>query len=302
MTEVEDKARELSKVDVSRLTRTQREQRVSDLVVLSHEIIDDAVRVHAPHKQLAFTAVLFSGGNDSTVLAHLMRHRADYAIHANTTIGIEQTRQFVRDTCAGWGLPLIEEMAPISYTDLVVNSGFPGPALHWFMYQRLKERGLRLARHRLGIARARKRFGLFLAGRRWSESARRSIPGQVLPHNDDGAVVWASPLVAWTKADLNTYRAIHADLDPVPVNEVSDLIHMSGECLCGSFAHRGELDELGYWFPDVRAEIEEIENRVAAAGHTGPLARWGHGIGTASRSGPMCDSCDARYQPSVVPL
>jgi 3'-phosphoadenosine 5'-phosphosulfate sulfotransferase (PAPS reductase)/FAD synthetase len=58
--------------------------------------------------------ILFSGGNDSTVLAHMMRHRAQYAIHANTTIGIEATRQFVRDTCAGWELELLERTAPVS--------------------------------------------------------------------------------------------------------------------------------------------------------------------------------------------
>ena len=30
------------------------------------------------------------------------------AIHANTTIGIEETRDFVRNTCEEWGLALME--------------------------------------------------------------------------------------------------------------------------------------------------------------------------------------------------
>lgn len=95
----------------------------------------------------------------------------------------------------------------------------------------------------------------------------------------------------WTELDLNTYRALH----DVPRNPVADLIHMSGECLCGAFAKPGELDEIGYWFPETKAEIEALEVEVRAAGHREAICKWGHGQGSPSKAGPLCSSCELNY-------
>lgn len=239
---------------------------------------------------LVASCVLFSGGNDSTVLAHLMHQRglATHAVHANTTIGIEETRQFVRDACAAWGLPLLERRAPVTYEQLVLERGFPGPGMHWKMYTRLKERALDAVRAEL-VNHPRRQRVLFIAGRRRQESRRR----QDIPlYERDGSTIWASPLATWTSLDLNSYRLLHGD---VPVNRVSELLHMSGECLCGAFARPHELEELGEWFPEVAEQIAELERRVTAAGFDPPLNRWGHGTGgEASASGRLCSSCTAR--------
>lgn len=113
--------------------------------------------------------------------------------------------------------------------------------------------------------------------------------------NREGSVVWVSPLVNWTKTDMNTYREMMGD---VPRNEVSDLIHMSGECLCGAFAKKNEIEEIGMWFPEVVEEIRALEAEVLASGNV-PEKRcvWGWGAGTPvpdGPSGPLCTSCDAR--------
>lgn len=283
--------------EVAHLTRRQREERVRSLIRLSHRIVDAAERNHFHGRRLAATVALFSGGDDSTTLAHLFRDRIDFAAHANTGIGIEQTRQFVRQTCADWGVPLLERHPPAgdTYRDLVLSHGFPGPGQHFKMYQRLKERCLRQVRNELVTQPYRERV-LFLAGRRRSESARRTkIPAS----ERTGSIVWVSPLVIWTKMDLNTYRL----MNDVPVNAVSDLIHMSGECLCGSFAQFGELEEVGYWFPEVRQEIEALEAEIADRVDI-PEARrkWGWGayrsdltaLMARSRSGALCSSCEER--------
>ena len=274
---------------ISELTAAQREQRVVKLVEQAHQIVDKAWDL-ADGRMSAGWCILFSGGNDSTVLAHMMRHRAQYAIHANTTIGIEATRQFVRDTCAGWELELLERTAPVSYRDLVLERGFPGPAMHFKMFSRLKERPLDEVRRDLITDRRRQRV-LFIAGRRRAESKRRTnIPLM----ETDGSVIWASPLAMWTKEDMGVYRAISArDGDPVPFNSVSDALGMSGECLCGAFAQEGELDRIRLWFPDTAAEIDQLEADVRAAGHKEPFCRWGHGKGKPTeKAGRMCDSCD----------
>ncbi|MGL5823688.1 MAG: phosphoadenosine phosphosulfate reductase family protein [Nocardioides sp.] len=304
---------------VARLTRTQREDRVGRLVEHSLALLDHAIEesIVAEGKRLAATAVLFSGGNDSTVLAHLFREVATHAVHAKTGIGIEQTRQFVRDVCGAWGLPLVERHPPTgsTYRDLVLDQSFPGPGHHFKMYQRLKERCLRQARNEL-VPSPRTHRVVFLAGRRRNESARRANVPAV---ERDGSVVWVSPLVFWTAPDMVTYRLLAGD---VPHNEVSALIHMSGECLCGSFARAGELEEIGFWFPGVRAEIEALEAEVRATGKVPPWkARWGWGsdketiaklrksgyaveriaaLLARSASGPLCSSCDAGEQTEVA--
>jgi 3'-phosphoadenosine 5'-phosphosulfate sulfotransferase (PAPS reductase)/FAD synthetase len=271
-----------------------RVNRLRRLIDDSTQILDRAIQEHITDggRQLAGSVTMFSGGDDSTILAHLFRTRVDAAAHANTGIGIEDTRQFVRDTCAAWGLRLIEKHPPVSYDELVIDQGFPGPGMHWKMYQRLKERCFRQVRAEFVTSPTRERV-VFLAGRRRDESDRRlNIPEA----ERDGSVVWVSPLVNWTKLDLNTYRALHPE---VPRNPASATLHMSGECLCGAFAHEGELDEIGEWYPAVRQRIEALQERVKAAGHAEPKCRWGWGAGYEApthlrRSGPGCNACDGQ--------
>lgn len=273
-------------------------QRVRRLINESHAILDEALatQIIGANRSVAGVVVLFSGGNDSTTLAHMFRKRATHAAHANTGIGIEQTRQYVRDTCADWGLPLVEKHPPAgsTYRELVLDQGFPGPAMHWKMYQRLKERCLEQVRNEI-VKRPYKERVIFLAGRRSSESKRRNKLADQSPIERKGSIVWVSPLVNWTKTDLNTYRMLFPD---VPRNEVSDILHMSGECLCGAFAHSGELEEISDWYPHMAEEIRTLEREVEATGKF-PVerCRWGWGAGKQkpSKSGPLCSTCDDRF-------
>jgi 3'-phosphoadenosine 5'-phosphosulfate sulfotransferase (PAPS reductase)/FAD synthetase len=283
---------------VLEMGKDERLERMHKLIDESHRLLDWGVQsmVTDENRRLAGTAVLFSGGNDSTCLAHMFRGRADYAIHANTTIGIEETRQFVRDTCSEWGLELREYFPPAgsTYRELVLDQGFPGPGFHFKMYQRLKERALHQARREI-VKKPRQERVVFLAGRRRTESARRANIPEL---NRTGSIVWVSPMVNWTKTDLYTYRDWAGD---VPRNRVSDLIHMSGECLCGAFAHKDELAEIEMFFPEVAEEIRELEVAVRAAGHPEKKCKWGWGATEKLtpeelKSGPLCSSCEYRME------
>ena len=278
--------------------------RVKRLINEAHDTLAEAKErfIYSEGKTDAGVCVLFSGGNDSTVLTHLMKEEADWAVHINTGIGIEQTRQYVRDTCRMWGLPLMEKHPPAgsTYRELVLDQGFPGPGHHFKMYQRLKERGLRQVRKEL-VKHPRRERVIFLAGRRREESQRRM---NVPEFDRVGSIVFVSPLVNWTKADLNTYRTMFGDA--IPRNEVSDNLHMSGECLCGAFAKKGELDEIAWWYPDTAAEIHALEAEVLATGKfEEKRCKWGWGDNgdlkyeAASKSGLLCSSCDYRYQPPL---
>lgn len=286
----------MSEEDVQKLTFEQRQDRVKKLLEEAFNIVNFAINNHclSDKRKLAGIFILYSGGNDSTVLAHIFKSMADYALHANTGIGIEQTRQFVRDTCQDWGLPLLEYHPPpgCTYKEQVMEHGFPGPGMHYIMYQRLKERCIEQARQQFVKHRRQQRI-LLLTGRRRTESNRRANVPEL---SRRGSLVWCSPLVNWTKVDLNTYRQMMGD---VPRNEVADLIHMSGECLCGAFAKYGELDEINVWFPDVVSEIRELEKQLLESGKIPEQkCKWGWGakikISDDMKSGPMCSSCESR--------
>lgn len=232
---------------------------VADPISRATRIIDVAIRWHKPVKVFA----MFSGGHDSICAAHVASQHPQFAgcVHVNTGIGIEQTREFVRKTCKDFGWPLLEYRAEDEgqrYEDLVMEYGFPGPFHHRKMYNRLKERCIR----RMTREHKTKHSDriMCVTGVRRAESVRRM--GTVQTINREGARVWVAPLVDWTGTTKNEYMTRH----DLPRNEVVDLMHMSGECLCGAFAHPGELEEIAQWFPEAAAEIRELEKRVRSAG------------------------------------
>lgn len=295
--------------DVARLTRPEREARVRDLITEAHALVTHAKRTYITDEDKSVRAIvtLFSGGNDSTVLAHLFRDVATHAAHANTGVGIEQTREYVRATCARWELPLIERKAPReqdSYREQVLEHGFPGPGRHARMFQRLKERALEQVRRELVRYPRRERI-VFLAGRRRTESDRRnSVPEM----ERQGSIVWVSPLINWTKPDMNTYRLIAGD---VPTNTAADLIHMSGECLCGAFAHYQEREEISEWYPDAFDEIAELEALLANRDDIPEHRKtWGWSgdprllamSKEKPKSGRLCQSCDTRWEQAALAI
>lgn len=278
---------------MARLTASQREERVYALMAYSYRLFEQQIAEIEKTHRVAATALLFSGGNDSTTLAHLFKDRVDFAMHARTSIGIKATTDYVIETCANWGLPLDIQDPPIPYRDLVFNkdemNGFPGPGMHFKCFHRLKERCFRQSRKRVIGPRGHKERMVFVAGRRREESARR----RDIPLSDgDGAIRYISPILTWSKLDLNTYRLMHRNgPDPVPHNEVTDLIHMSGECLCGAYAKPGELDLIGTWFPDMAGEIDEMQDHARRLGLK--RSTWGHGGGRkGTKVGIGCEACE----------
>lgn len=225
------------------------------------EITDRAI---AEHKPVAIF-VGFSGGRDSLATAHWMMENVPRSqiLHINTGIGIEETREFVRDTCADRHWPLTEirakEDCGKDYDEIVVKHGFPGPPAHRMMYSLLKERPIREL-----VRRSKTKFKdrvMIATGIRHEESVRRMrYAGQEVTRI--GAQLWVSPIYWWSGTDRDAYIAAHN----LPVNPVSQMLGMSGECLCGAFAHCGEKALISLVSPKTHARIEALEAKVSAAG------------------------------------
>jgi 3'-phosphoadenosine 5'-phosphosulfate sulfotransferase (PAPS reductase)/FAD synthetase len=266
-------------------------------------IIDEAIEKYNPTNIFC----LFSGGNDSQVVTHAVmetyKHLNPEVVHIDTGIGIPETQQFVIDTCEKYNWPLKIYRAsentkadgtpdPMIYDDIVIANGFPGPGAHRIMYSKLKQRQVRR------LVRENKKSWkdriLLISGVRQQESKRRM--GTTEECFRDGAQVWVAPMLYMSSTDQANYMTENN----LTVNPVKAKLCMSGECLCGAFAHKGELKEIKFWYPEVAERIERLQEKVKAAGHSGSWekSKW-KAKAKVSKAGPLCTTCDARYDAAV---
>jgi 3'-phosphoadenosine 5'-phosphosulfate sulfotransferase (PAPS reductase)/FAD synthetase len=232
---------------------------VSDLLAEARSILDQPTAVYG----------MFSGGHDSLSAVHVASQHQLFrgAVHINTGIGVEQTREFVRETCRQNGWPLREMMTERiqdRYESLVMRFGFPGPGGHGVMYRRLKERCIRKL-----VAANKKATGgrsLLVAGMRLDESTRRM--GNAEPHSREGFRCWCAPILRWKVDERNAV----IDAMGWPKNPVVGKLCMSGECLCGAFAKPDEIVEVEFHFPETAKRIHELE---AMAKKAGVHCMWG---------------------------
>lgn len=226
----------------------------------SLEILNTAIKQYDPCVLLAG----LSGGGDSMTILYLLRElNFNFTpFHCNTGIGIEKTRIFVRDVCKALGLNLIEEKSTDkSYEEIILDMGFPGAGQHNSMYSMLKERAIRQIVRRYD----KKANKLIITGVRRSESSRRKINIKEAVQKD-GRKYWVSPIMNWENEDKEEFL----ETRNVPTNPVSKCMGMSGECLCGAYAQKGELEKVKEVEPETYQYIKDLEKKVFAKGFT-----WG---------------------------
>lgn len=262
-------------------------------------------------RELAGVFGLYSGGRDSVNTNHLLRrymkdrplfrHYFQGIVHVNTGTAIADTTKHVREAVPAWGMKLHELTPKATYLDLVVGNiratvgpnigrsvwlGFPGPGTlpHNVMYRRLKDEPLQRLRASLVGRDGTRRKVMYVGGMRWAESDKRFRTAEEV--DVDGGIVWVSPVVHWTDAHMREYRARYrceknhkhqphrmCGDEALPVNSVTDNLHMSGDCACGSFAKPEEKEERRFFYPEHGEEIDWWEEKVRDAEI--PACRWG---------------------------
>jgi 3'-phosphoadenosine 5'-phosphosulfate sulfotransferase (PAPS reductase)/FAD synthetase len=196
---------------------------------------------------------LYSGGKDSGTVAKW----ADEAgvlkacVFVDTTIGVNETKQFVRKTCKDYGWDLIELQPPRSYQEFVLKFGFPKIQGHDMIMRWLKYKPIQL------FCRDNKsRKPCMMSGVRVEESKRRF--GNVTPFMVDGNLWTCSPIWDWSLFKVLAYST-HRRLSISPAyNKIS----MSGDCLCGAFGDNVERQMIKGFYPEVDEKIRKIEELV----------------------------------------
>lgn len=114
----------------------------------------------------------------------------------------------------------------------------------------------------------------------------------------DPRKVWLNPILDWTKIDCGRYL----EQEDLPRNRVVDLLHRSGECLCGALARPEEIHELAEWFPEAALRINRLEKECEKRGMTASV--WASREARRIPDGqdqlfskadlaPLCFSCEA---------
>lgn len=285
------------------LSRMKREAR---------ERIEQAIDRHEPTKVFA----LFSGGGDSQVSSHVALPYIDALVHIDTGTapvdeqGTNLVRGFVDDWAEHHRAELLVYEAGRAFEWLVTRRcahlrfeplGFPGYGQHGTAYYYLKQKQIdRLIReHKTHHA---ERF-LLITGVRNEESARRALI-HTTHERRDGAKVWVNPILDWGEQPMAHYRRRYR-LSP---SDVTALLHMSGECLCGAFAKPGEREMLMSLFPRWGNWILDMEREAARVGSEHPVWGWGNLKGPAApeeppvpgefinAAGELCTSCVTRAE------
>ncbi len=277
----------------------ERQQRARELIAKARFRIETAVQTWKPAALFA----MFSGGHDSltcTGVANFFPFSADLTgtVHINTGIGVPETRVFVRETCQERGWRLLEYKALENCQadgtpdpqDYRTNTRVSGTHGHQMMYSRLKQRQIqRLCRD---YKKQRNDVIMLIAGCRSEESVRRMRNTKPCSKEKGTCRVWVNPIHDFTKADCHLVMEFLG----LRRSPVVDLIHKSGECLCGAFASKGELAELALWFPAVAAEIRALEAEVKAKFGWGwegrpPTACQRKKITAGQLDMPLCHNC-----------
>lgn len=235
---------------------------------------------------------LVSGGKDSMVLADWLRHavpdRGDEwiglagVLHIDTGIGTPDLIPFLKQQFFDLEEGFVIIRTPIEYDWFVRKYGFPGPAGHRYAVNYLKGRAIRQFRKSHPEA-------ILASGVRRHESVRRMGTSKKWSKFEG---LWChAPLFDWTTEQVWKYiHDKHIEVSPAYWN-----LHISGDCLCGSFARPEEIYLIETFYPEIAKRIRGLERERDGK----PRCRWGNGEGFGKQSRLetyLCQGCEMQAQ------
>lgn len=233
-------------------------------------IIHDLETIYNRTKFYALT----SGGKDSMTVCHWLAEQGklEAAVHIQTNIGVRETTDWLVSYCddMNWKLYTIQPKPKFTYASFVLEYGFPGPMAHKMImgllkYKTMRDFALTIDRHNHCL----------LSGVRKFESQRR-LGNYPEPIQNDGNMWFGCPFFYYTTEEIYRYVHIHG----IKITPVHRTLGMSGECMCGSYATKGEKRLIKDLDVSLAGYIEWLEEGVQRFGT--PQAKrhstWGGSI------------------------
>jgi len=216
---------------------------------------------------------LCSGGKDSIASTHYIKenfpNQFKGVIYTVTGVGINESRLFVRDYCKEMNWSLLFTWSPYSFTDIVLEHGFPSPFQHnVIMFQ------LKFITWRYFEREHRSEDMIFVGGIRRKESKRRK-KNYATPFQKDGKTHFCNPFFYHNGTDIWNYHAKHG-LKLTPVHHI---LNISGDCICGCFGERWELMLIKKHYPLMFDYIQWLEKQIQIRGskEARKYPTWAHG-------------------------
>jgi phosphoadenosine phosphosulfate reductase len=214
----------------------------------------------AEHSKNSLVAVLFSGGKDSLVSLHLVKKTCKdvIAIHADTTIGIPDNLNYVKEVCNKLGVRLHLARPYQDYSTLVERCGFPRPRYRWCcsllkiqpigeVIKELKSNG-----HNIVVA----------DGIRAEESKVRKGFERSSIHK-----IWKVPVIHpifyWNKNDVEKYIEFYLKPLGIDINPLYKKgFRRAAECWCPVFKGEKDFIMLANHYPDLFIKLVQIEKKA----------------------------------------
>lgn len=271
----------------------------------SQEIINQAIADYKPYA----IVMMFLGGHDSLAAYHVAKALnvpITHFMHGITGTGIEDTTIFARRVGEQSGLRYIEANAGDMFESYVLRKGFfgIGEVAHEFAYHVLKHQHFRRELSRHIRHKKRNRNILLLNGARHQESDRRKwVKHQPIRVADDiKSNIWVNVINDWSSIERNDFVADYER------NPVYDILHRSGECLCGTmqYPYQETRKEVSFWFQKWGKWLDDLEQK--ACDNHGFCWKWGEDLPPGLKAQkarekqiangqtelpflPMCQSC-----------
>lgn len=202
--------------------------------------------------------VLFSGGKDSAAALAFTKEclltNGDetklVALHVDTTVGLPQTEEFVKDFCRTVSISLEILRPKEDYFSLAKRWGVPRPRARWCCFHLKIEPLKNYLRHCSDF--------VVVDGMRREESRKRRAYPFVYQHPHFGCVV--HPIIDWTAEEVDNFLRDRR----LPINPAYELGFSSWECWCGVYKRKEEFVALKKTNPDFFMKLVELESQLAS--------------------------------------
>ena len=211
---------------------------------------------------------LFSGGKDSLVACHTLWKQGllNEILYCKTGIGLVENFEYVLKTCNkyGWKLNVETPEDRFSYENFVRRFGFPHAGIHSTVMGHLKWFSMRRF--------AKNKPCVFVSGVRRNESKRRLGKHKDYVFNPEPNITFMNPIFDWSTAQVWEYINDNS-LEICPVYKT---LHLSGDCLCGSFAESHESRLITMFHPELAEQIKSLERKYGGS--------WGNDVSVSGAS------------------